>query len=72
MGNEFAAKSYEGGGAIYIGMGITKVSGGIIQDRYIPDGTDTYSGLILSSNNYEGGIRDIMILPRRARKRKNL
>ena len=53
-------------------MGITNVTNGIIQEWGIFDGGNTFTGLTIISDNYDGGFRDIMIFPVGNRKRANL
>ena len=48
-------------------MGITKFASEFTDDGDITVGTDTFSGMTLSSDNYEGEIQDITILPGRER-----
>ena len=51
--------------AIYLCTWVAKVPNEFIDDVGISDGTNTYSGLHLSSGDYGGWIRDIRILPGR-------
>ena len=57
MNGEFEEDSYEGNKAAYLGMGIEKVS------------DSNSEGIILDSDNYEGGISHIEIPHERARRR---
>ena len=68
MGGEADVRVLEENGAVYIYSEIGNVSNESIEDGYIFEDADNFSGLILCSGNYEGGIRDITILHGRAQK----
>ena len=55
VGNEYGAKVFEGGEAIYSGMWVKKDSMELIRDETISDGTQTFTGATLSPTDYEGG-----------------
>ena len=65
-GGGYGVEVFEGNGAIYLGAGFKKAPNGFTDDGNICAGAQTFPGVTLSSNNYEGGIHDISILPRRA------
>ena len=50
---------------IYVGTGVTNVANDFTEGGDISEGANTFSGSTLGSNNYEGGIQDIAILPDR-------
>ena len=56
------------GDAIYLCIRITNVPNVFIGGGDIFDGTDTFPGLTLSSDNYVGGVQDTTILPSRGKK----
>ena len=68
MEAQFDFKVIEGDGSTYLGMLITNVPNEIIQEWGNFGGANALTCLTLSSNNYEGEIRDITISPGRAKK----
>ena len=53
--------------AIYFGVGVKKVYSEFINDGHISDGPQTFAGVALGSNGFEGEMQDISILPSRAK-----
>lgn len=51
-------------GWIYLVVEIEKVANDVTEDGNITEGPRTFPGVTLSSNNYDGEIQDISILPR--------
>ena len=59
LGNGYIVKVPDGYGVIYMGMWAKKVPIEFINDGNISDGSQTFLGATLSSNDYDGEIQDI-------------
>ena len=67
IGNECGVKVFDGNGEIYLGIWIKNASNDFVCDGGIFDESRIFTGATLSPNDYDGGIRDISILPSHAK-----
>ena len=64
LGNEYGVGVFEENESIYMGVGgVKKVPSEFTNRGNIPDGDQTFTCETVSYNDYEGGMRDISILP---------
>ena len=71
VGKEFGAKVFGGGEEIYLSTGIKRTTDEYSDEENISDCARAFSGVTVSSNNYEGEIQDIFFLAYRAKQREN-
>ena len=64
--NESSGEVFRGNASIYLGMKIKKAQNEFIEDSGVFDCARSSQGVTSSSDNYDGEIQDIFILPCRA------
>ena len=69
LGNGFGANVIVGAASIYLVMGVKNATNEFTDEEDFFGGASTFPVATLRSNNYEGRIPDISILPRRENKR---